>query len=81
MRKRFFIFIRAFLMITLTSSNIRFISSGNYVGSVMLSACISTMWTLNIRDLAISNWGDRLSYILGGVVGTSVSLFLLSKIF
>jgi hypothetical protein len=76
--KRLLIFLRATTMILLTTTNIYFISNKLYIYAVFLSALISTMWTLNIRDLAISNWYDRFAYIIGGVIGTSISLYILS---
>lgn len=68
-------------MILLTTSNIFFISHKMYVSAIMLSAAISTMWSLNVKDLAIANWGDRLAYIIGGVVGTASSLYGLRSFF
>ena len=75
---RFFIFLRAALIVLLSTSNIYLISHELYIYAIFLSAGISTMWTLNVKDLAISNWKDRGAYILGGVVGTSISLYILS---
>ncbi len=75
---RLFIFLRAALIVLFTTSNIYLISNNLYIYAILLSAGISTMWTLNVKDLAISDWKDRIAYILGGVVGTSVSLYVLS---
>jgi len=77
---RFFIFLRAALIVLFTTSNIYLISHEKYIAAICLSAGISTMWTLNVKDLAISNWNDRIAYVLGGVVGTTISLFFLSQI-
>jgi hypothetical protein len=78
--RRLFIFFRASLIVLFTTSNIYLISNKLYVASICLSAGISTMWTLNVKDLALSDWKDRIAYILGGVVGTSISLYVLSGI-
>ena len=76
-----FIFLRAALLIMFATSNVYMIANDRYVIAICLGVGISTMWTLNIRDLAISCWKDRISYIAGGVVGMSASLFVLDKIF
>ena len=77
MKKRIYIYLRACLMIVLTTTNVYFISNRLYVGSIILSGFISTMWTLNVKDLAISDWYDRLSYILGGITGTTITLYFI----
>jgi len=77
---RLFIFLRAALIVLFTTSNIYLISHEMYVAAICLSAGISTMWTLNVKDLAVSNWFDRIVYILGGITGTSISLFILDSI-
>ena len=75
-----FIFLRSLASILFSTANIYLIANKYYIASVCISAGISTLWTLNIKDLAISNWKDRLSYIIGGVFGTSISLYCLSEI-
>lgn len=77
---RLLIFLRATLIVLFTTSNIYMISNKLYVYAIILSAGISTMWTLNVKDLAISNWGDRIAYILGGVTGTTISLYVLNEL-
>lgn len=76
--KRVFIFLRAALIVMLSTSNIYLIANKHYLGAVGISAGISLMWTLNVKDLAIANWKDRFAYILGGIFGTSISLYFLS---
>lgn len=75
---RFFIFVRAALIVMFTTSNIYLISDEKYMLSIVFSAVISLMWTLNIKDLAISCWKDRTSYILGSIAGTTISLYILN---
>ena len=77
-KRRLYIFLRALVMILLTTSNVYLIANKKYIAVVCLSALISTMWTLNVKDLAISNWYDRFAYILGGIIGTTISLWSLS---
>ena len=77
MGKRMFIMLRACLMVMLTTTNVYLISNRIYVGAIVLSGLISTMWTLNVKDLAISNWYDRLFYICGGLIGTTTTLYVL----
>ena len=78
--KRFYIFLRAALIVLLTTSNIYLISNKMYMYAICLSAGISLMWTLNVKDLSMSDWKDRAAYVLGGVVGTSTSLYILSNL-
>jgi len=77
-KTRIFIFGRAALIVLLSTSNIIFISQKMFIAAIIISAGISIMWTLNVKDLAISTWKDRFAYIMGGVVGTTSSLYLLS---
>jgi hypothetical protein len=80
-KKHILIFARAAAMVLCSTSNIYFISHKMYLYAIIDGAAISTMWTLNIKDLAISNWRDRLSYVLGGVLGTTLSLYVLIGFF
>jgi hypothetical protein len=79
-RKRMWIFIRAFSLVLLTTTNIYLISNHMYVMAILIGIGISTMWTLNVRDLSISGWEDRLYYIVGGATGTTVALYVLPYI-
>lgn len=79
-KHRSFIFFRSFLIVLFHTTNIYLISNKYYELAILISVGISTMWTLNVKDLAISNWNDRLSYIFGGVVGTAISLYFLRDI-
>ena len=80
MKKRLFIAMRAALMVSLTTTNIYFISIKMYYMCIIISAAISMMWTLNVKDLAISNWYDRISYVIGGIIGTSIALYLIPEL-
>jgi len=33
-----------------------------------------------VKSIAISSWADRITYILGSVTGTAVSLYLMENI-
>lgn len=79
-RDRLFIFLRAALIVILHTSSVYCISKENFLGAICLSAGISFMWILNVKDLSVSDWQDRVAYILGGVVGTTTSLYGLSLI-
>ena len=77
---RWYIFIRALVTVLLHTSNVVFISNKMYIYAISISAGISIMWTLNVKDLAVCGWKDRFAYVLGGVVGTTISLYGLSKV-
>lgn len=79
-KHRLLIFFRSFLIVLFHTTNIYLISNKYYELAILLSAGISIMWTLNVKDLAISDWSDRLAYIFGGLVGTTISLYFLSDI-
>ena len=78
--KRLYIFSRALLIVLLTTSNVVFISNKMYIFAILISAGISLMWTLNVKDLAICCWKDRMAYIIGGIIGTTISLYSLDKL-
>ena len=72
---RCYIFGRALLIILLHTSNVVFIANKMYLYSILISGGISLMWTLNVKDLAMGGWKDRIAYILGGIAGTTLSLY------
>ena len=75
MKNKFYIFGRALLIVLFHTSNVVFIANRMYLYSVLISAGISLMWTLNVKDLAVCGWKDRMAYIFGGVMGTAISLY------
>ena len=77
---RLYIFGRALLIVLLHTSNVVFITNKLYLYSILISAGISLMWTLNVKDLAIGDWKDRIAYIFGGIAGTTISLYGLGRI-
>jgi hypothetical protein len=79
-KKRILIFIRAFLIVTFSTVNIYLISNKHYALAILSSIAISTMWTLNISALCISNNIDRAFYVTGATLGTSLSLIILTNI-
>jgi len=81
MKKRYlYIFIRATLIVLLSTTSIYCISNQKYPLAILIGIGISFMWTLNVKDIAVSNWKDRIAYVTGGVVGTATSLYGLSNI-
>lgn len=56
-------------MVLLCTGNIYLMSKAIYSGVIVVGACISLVWTLNVKDLAVSSWSDRIAYIVGGVYG------------
>jgi hypothetical protein len=75
--RRLLIFGRAAIMVLLCTGNIYLMAKGLYSGVIVAGAGISLVWTLNVKDMAISCWLDRLAYILGGIYG---NLFCFSLI-
>lgn len=67
--------IRSMLMVCLATTNVWTIASGMYMLSMLIGIGISLMWTLNVSDLAICDWEDRVSYVIGGTIGTAISLY------
>ena len=80
-KKLSFIFIRAFLIITCHTCNIFFITNKMYLYAVIIGMLISLLWTINVRDISIATWHHRLAYVLGGTVGTIVSLYYITDLF
>ena len=78
---RTIIFLRATLIVLFTTSDVYAISHGLYLLAIILSAGINTIWVLNVKDLSVSNIGDRISYVMGGITGTIISLYILNTIF
>ena len=75
MKKRFLITLRSFLIVSLSTATIYVIANHKYILALILSGFISIMWTLNSKDLAIADWKDRIAYVLGGIVGTTTTLY------
>jgi hypothetical protein len=75
MKKKFYIALRAFSIVSLTTANIWLIANHYRKCAISLSMAISLMWTLNIKDLALANNYDRVAYILGALIGTIVTLY------
>jgi hypothetical protein len=79
-KRRIFIFLRAFLVVIFHTSTIFCVANDMKILAIALGIGISITWTLNVKDLAISNTFDRFCYIIGGAVGTTVSLYFLNDI-
>ena len=75
------LYFRACLIALLITLNTYLISNKLFVLALFVGGCISFVWTLNVKAIAVSNWKDRVVYTMGGVTGTFISLFWLSKIF
>ena len=75
------IYFRATIIVALITLNMYFISKGKFSLSLLTNAGIALVWTLNIRDLSVSNWSEKISYILGSTTGAFISLYYLRKIF
>ena len=78
---RIIIFLRATLIVLFTTSDVYAISHELYLLAIILSAGINTIWVLNVKDLSVSNSKDRASYVMGGITGTIISLYILNTIF
>jgi hypothetical protein len=75
------IFLSAMIIVMLGTTNIFLISEKMYIYAVLISGFISLCWTSNVKSIAFCNWKERLFYILGGIVGTTISLYFLTLIF
>jgi len=80
MNKSLFIFLRAFLIVLLSTSSIWFISNNYKIYAIIAGLGISLLWVLNVRDISIGKWKERIFYIFGGFVGMTTSLYLLPLI-
>ena len=77
----FYILIRAWLIVMLITLNTYLITKGLFNYSLIVGIGIALMWTLNVKDLSVSSWKDRLAYITGSFIGAYISLYHLSKVF
>jgi hypothetical protein len=76
MKKRLYIALRAFFIVSFTTANIWLIANKHYNYAISISVIISLMWTLNVKDLALANTYDRIAYILGALTGTILTLYM-----
>ena len=76
MKKRLYIALRAFFIVSFTTANIWLIANKHYKCAISISVIISLMWTLNVKDLALANTYDRIAYILGALTGTILTLYM-----
>lgn len=75
MKKFILIYVQAFLIVALTTLSVWLISIGNKAGAILVSGCISLLWTLNVKDLALATWRHRIVYVAGGISGTALALY------
>ena len=74
--KRLFIFLRAFLIVSLTTANIWLIANKFYKSAILISIFISITWTYNVKDLSLADWKDRTAYVIGALIGTIITLYI-----
>ena len=70
------IFFTAWAQIGLVVLNTWQIANSKYIGSLVVSFLISLFWTFNVRSVAGGTWSQRLTYCVGGTVGTATGLLL-----
>lgn len=74
------IFISGYIQIFLISINTYFISKGYLVGVLIVSFCISLLWTYNVRKVNVSTLQSRIVYALGAAMGGLSGAYLASII-
>ena len=79
--REFLIYVRACAIVILLTTNTYLISEKLFLYAVLINGGIAFMWTINVKDLAVATWKDRLVYILGSVSGVYIALYHLSKLF
>lgn len=77
-KKYFFIGIRAMLMVCFATTSIWTIANQMYLLAIIVGVGISTMMAVSVSDLAVCTRIDRFSYVLGGALGTTSSLYLIN---
>ena len=71
------LFLRAFLLVTLTAANVRQISHSHYAGAFVCGAAISFVWFLNVGKASDDRrWLSALVYALGAGCGTLFGMWL-----
>lgn len=74
------LFFTAFVQVALVAANTIFISNHMVKSMLVTGFGISLVWTLNVKKVCIGDWGDRVAYATGAMVGTGVG-FLISTHF
>jgi hypothetical protein len=72
MKSRIQLFCTAFLQVSFVAMNVIFIAHAFIVPMLLTSFMISFIWTLNVKKVAFGNWGDRITYAIGAMVGNGV---------
>lgn len=70
------LFLTALTQVCLVSMNVVFIANEQVTMMLLTGFCISYVWTLNIRRIAIGSRGDQFIYASGAMVGTGVGYYL-----
>lgn len=71
---------RGWLIVALTSANVRQIAAGHYSGAFLVGFAISYVWFGNSRQAALTDLpGARWCYALGAALGTVTGMYLGSR--
>lgn len=71
------IFLRGFVIVTLTASNVAQVAGGHYLGAFLNGAAISFVWWTNSRTAAHSDVARaRELYALGAGCGTVAGMWI-----
>jgi hypothetical protein len=71
---------RAFLIVMLTASNVRFIAAGAWGAMFLTGTALSFVWWGNTRAAAVGGRLDRVAYALGAGCGTICGAFLAGRV-
>ncbi len=70
------LFFSAFTHVLLISFNTYLIVKEYYIGVFVLGACVSLVWTFNIKKMSIGTLKERIVYSLGAGTGAVTGLYL-----
>ena len=77
------LFTTAFFQVFFVSTNVWCIANRNFLGALISSFCISSLWTINVRKIVISAVSGRIIYASGAATGCVSGILmgqLLSKL-
>jgi hypothetical protein len=80
-RNRIRLFCTAFLQVMFVACSTVFIARQHTAGIAASGFAVSLIWTLNVRQVAIGSWTDRIIYATGAACGSVCGAYMAAALF
>lgn len=74
------IFFTSFIQVFFVSANTYMITQKNYLGILICSFLISLLWTINVKNISVSNTKQKIIYASGAACGSIFGVIISSTI-